>query len=369
MSGQTPNTSGIYTNPTAGVVTLGLMRAQAKARADMQRSNFVNPGEANQNLVESMEELYGLLVRCFREKYFFKTYAFTTASNQELYPTPVDFFKDFGLDWLQSPGTPNQNITLDNFEFPQRKQFTNAFMPSIFGLTAPQWMITHMSPAQIVIKPVPTGGMNLLLYYAPRFTRPYDSVVINLQGVIASIPDPQSVTLSTALGATPTVYTCVASGATGTQFNVGLTDGQTAYNLAAVLNQNFPLASNCFAVASGTQVTIQPLDTYQPWNIYYLTVNPLSMYTSPAIATNPAINTEAVLSNVVDMVNGWEEYVTIDYAIKALQKQEKDVSVLFAQKQAIIARMNIEAKPRTLGQAPRQGGRRNRNLSGWGGGW
>jgi hypothetical protein len=42
----------------------------------------------------------------------------------------------------------------------------------------------------------------------------------------------------------------------------------------------------------------------------------------------------------------WEEYVIIDAAIKALQKEESDVSVLLAQKGAIIERIEAEAANR-----------------------
>lgn len=47
-----------------------------------------------------------------------------------------------------------------------------------------------------------------------------------------------------------------------------------------------------------------------------------------------------------DGVSGWEEYVVVDAAIKCLQKEESDVSVLFAQKQALIARIAAMAPSR-----------------------
>lgn len=53
--------------------------------------------------------------------------------------------------------------------------------------------------------------------------------------------------------------------------------------------------------------------------------------------------------DVLDGVNGWEEYVIIDAAIKAMQKEESDVSVLFAQKGAIIKRLDAEAENRDAG--------------------
>lgn len=51
-----------------------------------------------------------------------------------------------------------------------------------------------------------------------------------------------------------------------------------------------------------------------------------------------------------DGISGWSEYVIIDAAIKALQKEEADVSVLLAQKIALIARIESAAENRDAGQ-------------------
>lgn len=52
-----------------------------------------------------------------------------------------------------------------------------------------------------------------------------------------------------------------------------------------------------------------------------------------------------------DGINGWEEFVVIDAAIKMLQKEESDVSVLAAQKAAIIQRINLMAENRDEGHS------------------
>jgi hypothetical protein len=54
-------------------------------------------------------------------------------------------------------------------------------------------------------------------------------------------------------------------------------------------------------------------------------------------------------ASVVDGVNGWEEYIVIDAAIKALAKEESDVSVFMARKGAIIERLNSEVENRDAG--------------------
>lgn len=50
-------------------------------------------------------------------------------------------------------------------------------------------------------------------------------------------------------------------------------------------------------------------------------------------------------------VSGWIEYVITDAAIKALQKEESDVQVLMAQKQALLVRIQDSAMNRDVGQA------------------
>lgn len=55
----------------------------------------------------------------------------------------------------------------------------------------------------------------------------------------------------------------------------------------------------------------------------------------------------------IDGVNGWEEYIVIDAAIKALSKGEQDVSVLMMRKQAMLARLQGEIENRDAGSPAR----------------
>jgi hypothetical protein len=54
-------------------------------------------------------------------------------------------------------------------------------------------------------------------------------------------------------------------------------------------------------------------------------------------------------ADVADGVSGWLEYVVVDVAIKAMQKEESDVSVLLAQKVALIQRIESAAENRDAG--------------------
>jgi len=54
-------------------------------------------------------------------------------------------------------------------------------------------------------------------------------------------------------------------------------------------------------------------------------------------------------SDSIDGVNGWEELIVIDSCIKALAKEESDVSVFLARKAAFMARLDSEIENRDAG--------------------
>lgn len=55
-------------------------------------------------------------------------------------------------------------------------------------------------------------------------------------------------------------------------------------------------------------------------------------------------------TDMADGVSGWTEYIIVDAAIKALEKEESDTSLLMAQKAALIDRINSSAMNRDIGQ-------------------
>ncbi len=67
----------------------------------------------------------------------------------------------------------------------------------------------------------------------------------------------------------------------------------------------------------------------------------------------PRATTLSASSDTFDGFNGWQEYVIVDAAIKCLQKEESDVSVLIRQKQDLIVRIEEAAGNRDAGFSPR----------------
>lgn len=67
-------------------------------------------------------------------------------------------------------------------------------------------------------------------------------------------------------------------------------------------------------------------------------------------------------------VSGWVEYVIVDAAIKALQKEESDVSVLMAQKQALMVRIENSAVNMDVGRPDKISDVRRNSFGGYGSG-
>lgn len=91
-------------------------------------------------------------------------------------------------------------------------------------------------------------------------------------------------------------------------------------------------------------------------------LNGSQLWLTPTPAANQSIRVwyipqltelSADTDKTVDLVSGWSEYIIADAAIKCLQKEESDVSALFAQKQALIARIEAAAENRDAGMAGR----------------
>ena len=63
----------------------------------------------------------------------------------------------------------------------------------------------------------------------------------------------------------------------------------------------------------------------------------------------PRMNELVLDTDTVDGISGWTEYIIVDAAIKAMQKEESDVSALMAQKQMLIKRIDAMAESRDAG--------------------
>lgn len=63
----------------------------------------------------------------------------------------------------------------------------------------------------------------------------------------------------------------------------------------------------------------------------------------------PRMTTLTADTDTVDGISGWTEYIICDAAMKCMQKEESDVSVLMAEKQMLIKRIEAMAESRDVG--------------------
>lgn len=95
---------------------------------------------------------------------------------------------------------------------------------------------------------------------------------------------------------------------------------------------------------SGQAVTVKPFNI-QDRNSYVPPMG-LSSILMGYIPSMPALVSD---TDTFDGINGWEEYIVIDAAIKALVKEESDATDLGAQKAAIMDRIKRSAPNRDAG--------------------
>lgn len=101
--------------------------------------------------------------------------------------------------------------------------------------------------------------------------------------------------------------------------------------------------------ASGQSGTVKPFQ-FGERNSYRPYTGSNEALTLSYIPVMPALTQD---SDTFDGINGWEEFIVIDAAIKALIKEESDVSTLMAQKAAIVRRINECAPNRDAGMPDR----------------
>ena len=76
-----------------------------------------------------------------------------------------------------------------------------------------------------------------------------------------------------------------------------------------------------------------PADTNTPIRLWYI----------------PKAQNLVLATDAYNDFNGWIEYVIVDAAIKCLQKEESDVTILAAQKSALLVRIESKSKNRDAG--------------------
>lgn len=304
-----------------GEVTLGQLVLQARQRADMVRSEFLSASEWRVNVNNSLKEVYSEEVQRWSSDYHVnEPYQFITTGDTEVFDLPDNFWKLLGVDLVVAASPPNNLITIPRFNFGERNKYVGANSTSWFGR---QFMAYRLRGNQLWLRPLPAGGQTINVWYIPKCPQLVDIGTISLY----------SVTTGNTLTFNGTDYVA------GTDFAVGADDDATALNLVAALSTPIDaIQGNYTATCSGSVVSVTLSDdsgfdvTWSVSDSDTMVVGPVGSWT-----------------NILQGQNDWEELAVIDAAIKAMQKEESDCSVLLGQKAAIINRLNAEMENRDAG--------------------
>lgn len=296
-----------------GIVTVQDLINQIREEADQQSSGFVSDLAIATHINNSGKELYDLLVSAYGNDYYLAPPAnFTTNNITDRFPLPDGvtqfndpqgnpfvapaFYKLSGVD-LQLGATPQSYVTLRTFPFGERNKFAVPNFASFYGFTNIRYRLFGTS--QIWFTPLPAAGLTLRLWYTPRMPNIVSSVVAS--GTIG----------------TPTLTTA------------DLLTPQVGMNIFGP------------SIPDGTTITAIP--------------TPGTLTLSQNL-TAPVVNQVCQMfsyTQTMDWINGWEEYIIVDAAIKILGKEESDATVMGGRKAALLGRIQSIAENRDQGEPAR----------------
>lgn len=322
-----------------GWISLDDIISAAKQRSDMVNSTFVTDAEWQSYVNFSYAELYDLLIQSYGNDYFVASpsYTFSTDGTNDHYALPSDFYKLLGVDSLVN-GNTQTPITLTPFAFQERNQFALPGLPVAYGAIVPKYRLNGNT--LWLIPTPPPAGLTIKTYYAPLPIPLQDTGTITLNSVNVGN------TIVITVGSTSVTFTAVFSNPGANQFLANAVDNAlaSATSLAAAITastlnraQTAPLTATASAGFNDFLATVT------------VTMNGNSSLTWSA-SSSMSLSPTTGFTNIVDSYSGWIEYVIVDAAIKAMQKQESDVSVLMAQKQALKIRIESASQNRDAGE-------------------
>lgn len=303
-------------------MTLPQLRVATRQRADMVHSQFVSDAEINSYINASYFELYDLLVQKYGNDYYMKEYSFSLVGNQSRYDLPADFFKLLGVD-LQISAGPDGYVSLRPFTLAERNRYSTANVQTWIGVTNLRY---RLSANKLWFTPSPQTGQTIRIWYVPRLSALTEPVTITMTGV--------------QLGDFVTIGAQTFTA--GVEFQLGGNDVDTATDFAAAV-VGVGLPEGVDATSSGNVVSL----TQTGDNPSAITQGGTNLgYAVRMLVSASEIDPGSL---VADGVSGWMEYVVTDAAIKCLQKEESDTSVLQLQKAALIKRIEAAAENRDAG--------------------
>jgi hypothetical protein len=337
------------------VMTLDEIRTKVRERADIVNSQFITDPELDGYINQSYFELYDLLIQKYGDNYYVKSASFTTdgsssqypllrgqlsgamfVDGQTSYPPGVpDFYKLLGVDLQLAGGSPEAYFTIKPFNFAERNKYAVPNMQSFYGLTNLRY---RLNGDNLLFTPLPSAGQNIRYWYIPRPVEMVSAATM-------------SISVSAGIGS----YSTFLAYDDQAMFITDIAQWQNTYTwgqgydiptIASSMVGNYynGMLSSSYDIAEYTAGTGDAkiyLHSNNSKNIHW------DVNSTSNITINPIRNN--LWSGVADGVSGWTEYIIVDAAIKAMQKEESDVTVLQQQKMALIQRIEAAAANRDAG--------------------
>lgn len=326
-SGTSAYTAAQVIIPTApGTATLGNIRLMAQQRADQVNSSFLSLPEWNSNISASYKELYDLLVQKYGDDYYYTVPISYTTTGQinstyqaQVFPLPDGISVTDAGTTLGFTGNTHSSTLVDG-------------LSSISGLTVGQIVTGSGIPSGAKI--VSIGGSSITLSMAATAT----ATGVSLVAANVSAAFYKSMLVEVALNpGDPNSWVTLKK---YQRIQQNLWNFPNVYTFYGITNLRYRI--------TGTQLQIVPICAAGQTLRMWYAPRPLSLVKD---------------TDTIDGVSGWEEYIVIDAAIKAMQKEESDCQELMLQKAAMIARINSAAENRDVGLPETVSDSRMRNFA------
>lgn len=298
---------------TSSQVSLGAMRLAAQEASDFENNPAVSTEAWNQFLSQSYKKLYDMLVAAYGNDYYIANIWQFNLSNAQSYAVPdgspaftdvtgataAKLYKLTGLD-IQYSTAPNGWVTLKRFEWIERNKFS-------YPNTTVNWngytnLRYCLHGNAIYVIPVPQNGQLVQAHYVPapnnlQFRLPGTTNAAG-SNIIGSISDTTGLTI-------------------GMNITANFTPGI------------IPSGTTITAVGSTTVTMSNTAQSFQPNFIF-------SAWSD---------------ATLMEGIAGWDQFVIIDAARKAMSKLEFDATDMKQERDQMIDEITAMAEARDAGQA------------------
>lgn len=146
-------------------INLAELRLQARQRADMENSNFVQDSELTNYINNSIAELHDILAEAHGSEYFVINTETAVTSGSETIDLPADFYMLKGVDIK----IDNQDfISLRPFNFNERNRYSELGVWDLAGITNVRYRIVG---DDLRFTPRPDRNATVRLWYVPLATK------------------------------------------------------------------------------------------------------------------------------------------------------------------------------------------------------